>query len=87
MSYLRLGENSSQVYVYMDTDGYLACHWCRLLYERSGSDGQFRAYSTQEMIGHLEEHRAAGHCVPGFDEIVRELWRDDGENFPQRPRA
>lgn len=47
----------SDVYVYFDIGGYLCCCGCCL-----GKKWDF--HSTDEMIAHLEEHRAAGHRVP-----------------------
>jgi hypothetical protein len=85
VAYLRFAQHGSDAYVFMHTDGYLACWNCRLLYEsrRAGhpAPDHFRADSTQAMIDHLEQHRAAGHSVPCFDEVAAELRADDAENF------
>ena len=72
MSYARFSE-TCDVYVYMDVNGTLACCGCIL--------GKMPWYydSTQAMVDHLAEHRAAGHDVP---DIEPELWADDEENFP-----
>ena len=70
MAYARFGY--SDVYVFMNTGGYLDCCGCIL-----GSEGQF--FSTQAMVDHLADHRAAGHDVPpGIEE---ELWEDDRDNW------
>lgn len=55
MSYIRLGERNSDVYVFESSSGIECCD-C-LLQERFTSDGP-------GMIGHLKKHRAAGHVVP-----------------------
>src|SRR5688572_16988801 len=57
----------------MDVNGSLACCGCRL-----GDEWYFG--STDAMIAHLAEHRAAGHDVP--DGIEDDLRADDTENFP-----
>lgn len=71
MSYARFGY--ADVYVYMDFTGRLACCGCSL------TDAWYFD-STDAMIAHLAEHRAAGHDMPS--EIEAELRADDGENFP-----
>lgn len=81
MAYLRMGDllgHPSGVYVYMDVDGFLTCNNCALTPPR------FDTTSTEAMISHLEAHRAAGHAVPFWDEVVAELRADDAENFPAR---
>jgi hypothetical protein len=71
MSYSRFGY--ADVYVYMDVNGSLACCGCFL-----GADWYFD--STEAMVDHLAEHRAAGHEVPpGIEDSLRE---DDADNFP-----
>ena len=74
MSYCRFLE--ADVYVYMDVNGSLSCCGCIL-----GDDWYFD--STQAMVDHLAEHRAAGHHVPAIEDA---LWRDDEENFPPQCR-
>ncbi|ROR97803.1 hypothetical protein EDD28_2412 [Salana multivorans] len=56
MSYARFGP-SSDVYVYGDIAGYVACCGCIL------SD-QWDFHSAAEIVAHLREHVAAGHNVP-----------------------
>lgn len=73
MSYARFGWDGSDVYVYMHVAGHLECCGCIL-----GDEWSF--HSTQAMIDHLAEHRAAGHNIPvGIED---ELRADDGQNFP-----
>lgn len=72
MSYARFGAGGSDVYVYADCGGYINCCGCCLY-----SDG-FRAYSTDEMIAHLNEHRDAGHTV--LDDTYGGLRDDAQEN-------
>lgn len=71
MSYARFSH--ADVYVYMDVNGSLACCDCSI-------GDQWYFDSTDEMVVHLAEHRAAGDYVPdGIEESLRE---DDAENFP-----
>ena len=66
MSYARF--SYADVYVFMSTSGHLECCGCIL--------GDQWAYdSTQAMVDHLAEHRAAGHDVP--DGIEQQLRQDD----------
>ena len=54
MSYARRGWGGSDLYIYLDTNGFLHCQVCPL-------GGSFRAYTTNDMVAHVEEHIAAGH--------------------------
>lgn len=72
MSYARF--SYANVYVFASTSGFLECCGCWL-------GDQWDYGSTQEMVDHLAEHRAAGHDVP--EGIEAELWADDAENFPR----
>jgi hypothetical protein len=56
MSYARFGDGSD-VYVYLDVNGYLCCCGCLL-------DRHWEHKTTDEMLGHLDKHIAAGHQVP-----------------------
>lgn len=56
MSYARFGWNGSDVYVFVDVGGFLACCACSL--------GQPSHGSTADMLAHLDAHKAAGHTVP-----------------------
>lgn len=76
MSYSRF--SGFDVYVFMDVYGSLQCCGCLL-------DDQWHYDSTQAMVDHLAEHRAAGHNVP--DGIEAALWEDDEENFPPQCAA
>ena len=71
MSYARFGSSGSDVYVYLDVGGYLCCCACHL-------SENWQHNSTDEMIAHLEEHRAAGHCVP--QDCIDDLLADKDEN-------
>lgn len=71
MSYVRFGEDESDVYVYLDCDGYLCCCACRL-------GEAWQHYSTEACLAHLDAHRAAGHCVP--DHCIEGLKAHASEN-------
>ncbi len=73
------------VYVYA-SDDELLCSNCWLESLAQTGRHHFSAASTQDMIDHLNQHRAVGHAVPWFDETVAELWADDAENFPRSER-
>lgn len=60
----------------MHVGGHLECCAC-ILHKQDWSS--FQAYSTQEMVEHLEEHKVAGHYIP--EHVVGDLWADDEENF------
>ena len=76
MSYIRFGEDSSDVYVFLSDRG-LECCGCHLV---SG----FVAGSTQAMDDHLQTHRAAGDTVPDY--VVSDLRADDARNFSEGSR-
>lgn len=76
MAYSRFG--FADVYVFMSTSGHLECCGCSL-------GNQWHFDSTQAMVDHLAEHRAAGQRVPdGIEEALRE---DDRENWVDYPRC
>lgn len=61
MSYCRWGSNSA-VYVYPDASlGGITCCGCP-----SNDDEDFNCRTHEEMIVHLDEHRAKGHPVPDY---------------------
>lgn len=66
------------VYVYMSVRGHLECCGCIL-------GDQWVFDSTQAMVDHLAEHRAAGHDVP--DGIEDELRADDRANWVDYDRC
>ena len=71
MAYARF--SYADVYVFMEVGGTLECCGCWL-----GNKWCFD--STEAMIAHLAEHRAAGHDVPaGLEDALR---LDDAANFP-----
>lgn len=71
MSYARFGQDGSDVYVYLDCGGWLACCGCSL-----HDEGRFD--TTANLITHLELHKAAGHDVP--DECIEALEAEAAEN-------
>lgn len=76
MSYARF--SYADVYVFMSTSGHLECCGCIL--------GDQWAYdSTQAMVDHLAEHRAAGHDVP--DGIEQQLRQDDRKSWTDYERC
>lgn len=58
MSYARFGEGSD-VYVYPDTGGYVACCGCSI-----GDKWDF--HSAPEVVAHMREHVLAGNTVPDY---------------------
>lgn len=70
MSYARFIDYD--VYVFFNSGGWLECCGCSL-------GDNWRHDSTQSMVDHLAEHRAAGHRLP--DDIDERLWEDDRENW------
>ena len=50
---------ASNVYVYASREGVTYCG-CTLL----ADEGSFHAASTKEIVGHVDEHIAAGHIAP-----------------------
>lgn len=93
MSYARFSEGD--VYVIYSIDGTLDCVGCSLQERVWVDDPDmpiFKGYerptepiiqthfdSTQGMVDHLAQHRAAGHSVPEY--LEEELWADEVENF------
>jgi len=71
VAYARFGSDDSDVYVFLATSGHLECCACLL-----GDKWDF--HTTDEMLGHLDEHRAAGHCVP--QGCIDALVEDKAEN-------
>lgn len=71
MSYARFGYDDSDVYVFLSSEGYLECCGCSL-------NEQWYYETTDEMLAHLEEHRAQGHNVP--QDCIDELLADKEEN-------
>ena len=87
MSYARFGWDGSDVYVFMSVgsaehpNGWLECCSCTLQPRVPGGFHEwFRAFSTAEMVAHLEAHIAAGQHVPA--DVIPCLRGDDAENFP-----
>lgn len=56
MSYVRFGEDSSDVYVYASVD-CLNCCGCRMF-------GSYNTTSRTSMIKHLKDHQKLGDIVP-----------------------
>lgn len=75
MAYSRF--SYADVYVFMDVHGTLECCGCSL-----GDEWNFG--STEAMIDHIAEHRAAGHDVP--DGLEDEL-RSSGYGWNSGPQS
>lgn len=83
MAYSRWGWDGSDLYIYMDTGGYLNCTACPLMPLAENAkikmNQSFHAYSTMDMIDHLGEHMDAGHNFP--DSVIPDILSDDEDNF------
>jgi hypothetical protein len=55
MSFARFSE--CDVYLYADVAGYVCCCGCAL-------GDKWDYHSPEEVVAHMEAHRAAGHAVP-----------------------
>lgn len=80
MSYIRFGENNSDVYVYLCVDGGIECCDCIML------DRCFHVNSAEAMAQHLRDHIQRGHVVP--DGVIQAII--DNANFDpskDRPNA
>jgi len=63
MSYARLKEGVSDVYVYNTPKGEYICHWCSM-HER---EHMYHICQTPDsMIMHLIEHKNRGDLVPDY---------------------
>ncbi len=63
MSYAQPGDDSD-VYVYAGANqagNEYTCCWCQI-----SADGHFECQSAEQMLSHLQEHKAAGHKVPDY---------------------
>ena len=70
MSYARFAEDSD-VYVYARAAGGIECARCRFIADTNEPPRNNAVMVDEdEMIGHLEKHRRAGHRVPN-DAFVR----------------
>jgi len=75
MSYARFGWHGSDVYIYLDSAGYLCCCACS-----ARSDmGSYKAYSTSEMMRHIDYHQSLGDHVP--KDAIDQLVRDNEQNM------
>jgi len=75
MSYVRLGENGSDVYVYDSALGGFECCACKL-------DATVAFLTRSGMIAHLQEHIAAGHVVPAYAiERLQEEIETEGDEW------
>lgn len=99
MSYARFGWDGSDVYVFVSSDA-IECCGCLLqerewvddpgykffggYFKKVGEEVPCRFQTTAEMVAHLEDHKAAGQCVP--DDVIPALLADADENehFLQR---
>jgi hypothetical protein len=67
VSIVRFGTEGSNVYVFISADG-IECCGCGLV-------GTVTFDALEPAILHLLEHRAAGHCVPGWvGEVLAHEW-------------
>lgn len=98
MSYSRFGAEGSDVYVFTAVDRGLECCGCILQERKWVDDpdypilrGYFKAVgerihtsgmTTDEMLAHLDRHRAAGHHIPGS--LIEGLEEDRDENDEYR---
>jgi hypothetical protein len=76
LSYCRFME--ADVYVFMDVGGFLNCCACNIT-DDEDQWGSFHAFSTVEMIDHLNTHRMLGQHVP--ESVFKNIEKDDQENF------
>lgn len=74
MSYARFSEGD--IYIFLSIEGTLECCGCYLT--GPGFFGHFDCATTDEMLAHIEEHRAAGHKIP--ERCVPQLIADRVEN-------
>ncbi len=78
MSYARFGWDGSDVYVFEHTGGGIECCGCCLTDPAEDTwFGSMNFKTPREALAHLEEHVAAGHCVPSdtFNRM-REEYKD-----------
>lgn len=71
MSYARLIEGVSDVYVYAHCDDYYVCQWCSM---HNRDDDDFICASPDTMAAHLSVHKSRGDLVPqhAIDELLAE---------------
>lgn len=63
MSYIRFGEQGSDVYVYQDANNSLVCCACKFIGDQP-VDHDYTCDRRSRMIAHLLRHVKAGHVVP-----------------------
>lgn len=84
MSYARFGWDNSDVYVFEHVAGYIQCCGC-ILPEYGDEDwigGFYNAPTANDMLKHLDEHRAAGNVVPERTYTdIREEYKDLDANI------
>jgi len=72
MSLARWGCDGSDVYVFDNCDGYIACWDCPI------EDGHYQAKTDAEMHAHLLQHIARGDTVPASAlDVFRKRQRED----------
>jgi hypothetical protein len=79
VSYSRLSDGDTDVYVFATTEARLICHWCPF---RQGREFMTRSFG--KMLRHLKAHQAAGHrtgrAIPGL--MAEQPWlRKDRKLF------
>lgn len=78
MSYSRF--SFSDIYLYLDVDGYFSCCCCRLAPKHeSGMHHDCNFYSVKELFSHLDAHNDAGHDAD-YDGIKKDIMRDVRNN-------
>jgi hypothetical protein len=92
MSFVRLGTDGSEVYIYDDVDDGPVCRWCAFTerlpdYTPDEIDPEiwrrrwapdFATRDLDEMLAHVAKHRDAGHVVPDWvEDVLREEWDAD----------
>lgn len=76
----------SDMYIIKGDGTFLSCVVCRLKEDNIDQmSSGFFAYSTQEMIDHIERHREYGHKFA--DDLIDKLLADDSKNFPHKPNT
>jgi hypothetical protein len=58
-SFARMGVDGSDVEVVLNHAGFTECAGCKL-------GGFFGTWNDDEMVEHLQAHKAAGHQVPAY---------------------
>jgi hypothetical protein len=68
VSFIRMGEESSDVYLYDHIERGLTCGFCSMKQTSFGND-------VDAMLRHLDRHRAMGHHVPDWVPSRLRYWQ------------